>query len=285
MHKHLRSVSLALVATVMVAAAAGAQATDVRRPPSLIRVHVTDSAGAPVPDAEVALMRGLKQVLASARTNATGDHEFLVELDSTDYSVVARKIGYTRGDRFIAVERAAVNAHVVMKVIPANALPTVTVLVEDLKRKSYHIDADDIAATDVPVRDALEIVYRLRPEMLVSRSGSWSGRVSVCPPLSNVWVNGRRYPGGFVIVDPMVTARMRSAGRGIQRVGMGNLTILSEIAPEHVSEMNYRDCFENTMKRVGANNALFIVLKPGVDYRPGSGSYVIGDTARVVVAR
>lgn len=281
----LTATSLLAAGVTGVAGEAGAQATDVRRPPSLIRVQVIDTTGAAVGDVELTLMRGLRQVIASARTNAAGGHEFLVDLDSTDYSIVARKIGYARGDRFIAVERATVSAVVTLKPLPTNELPAVTITAVDLRRRSYHLEADDIAASDVPVRDALDIVHRLRPDMLVSRSGSWSGRVSVCPPLTNIWVNGRRYPGDFVIVDPFTVARMRTAGRGIQRVGMGNLTILSEIAPEHVAEMNYRDCFDDNMKRVGANNALFIVLKAGVDYRPGRPSFVVGDTTQVVVAR
>ena len=288
MTRFTRAIALALAALVpLVAAAAhaqGAALTDARRAPSIVRVHVADSLGAAVPDAEVSLMRGLKQVVVTGRTNASGDHDFLVDLDSTDYSVVARKVGYARGDRFVAVDKAAVNARVVIREL-RGTLPSVTVTAVDLKRKSYHLDADDIATSPTYVRDALDIVRFLRPDMIVSRSGSASGRSAACPPLSNVWVNGRRYSAGFIIVDPIARTRAKGMGFGLNRVHPGNVTILAEIAPEHISEMNYRDCFENNMKMVGSNDALFITLKPGVDYRLGYGTYVVGDTVATAKVR
>jgi hypothetical protein len=259
--------------------------TDARRPPSTVRVHVADSLGVPIADAEVALMRGLKEVIASGRTNANGDHEFIVDLDSTDYSIVARKVGYKRGDRFIAVERGVVVAPVVMKQIQGN-LPSVTITAAaDLRRKSYHIDADDIAASTKYVDDALDIVTYLRPDMITSRAGSPSGRSSSCGTMQDVWVNGRRYPANFVIPDQFVVTRARNKGRGLQRTNPGTITMLSEIRPEHIAEMNYRDCFDDNMKRVGANNALFVTLKPGVAYRQGRGTFVVGDTGSVATSR
>ena len=280
----LRFARLVLTLGAM-AGAAHAQATDARRAASTIRVHVTDSLGAPVADAEVAVVRGLKQSVATARTDAAGDHSFIVDLDSSDYSVVARKVGYTRGDRFFAAERATVDARVTMKRIEA-ALPAVTVTVVDFKRQSYFIDADEIADSKVVVYDALDVVQRLRPDMILSRSGSLGTRTRIgCPSLSYIWVNGKRYLANFVIPNPMVQMRAKGAGNRIGRMAPGNATILSEIEPEHIAEMNYRDCFEQAVDRkVGSVNALFITLKPGVDYRPGARSYVTGDTI-VVTAR
>jgi hypothetical protein len=49
---------------------------------------------------------------------------------------------------------------------------------------------------------------------------------------------------------------------------------LYEIQPEHIAEMRFRDCFDTTVPDVGGSNALFVVLKPGVVYEPGVGSYV-----------
>ena len=99
-------------------------------------------------------------------------------------------------------------------------------------------------------------------------------------------MNGKRYLADYVIVNPTVQMRARGAGNRIGRMAPGNATILSEIRPEHVAEMNYHDCFEQAVDRkVGSVNALFITLKPGVDYRPGAPSYVVGDTAPVVTAR
>ncbi len=266
--------------------AIGAQATDARRAPTVVTVRVADSLGLVVPDAEVTLMRGLKEMVASARTNASGEHEFIVDLDSTDYSIVARKIGFARGDRFFSVARAAVNVDVVMKRVGGDLPAVVISEAEDLRRRSYHMDADQIAAADIPLHDALDIVERLRPDMIISRSGTWGGRTHYgCPSMQNIWVNGRRYDNAFTIVDATVVMRAKGARNRPARIGAGNMTTLSEIAPEHIAEMNYRDCFDTTERRIGTTNALFIVLKPGVAYRPGSGTFVVGDTARVALAK
>lgn len=281
MNRTLRFVPLLAMAVALTDSSAQ---TDARRSPSTVRVHVTDSLGAPIADAEVALMRGLKEVIATARTNAGGDHEFVVDLDSTDYSIVARKVGYKRGDRFIAVERGVVIAPVVMKRIQGS-LPSVTITAaSDLRRKSYHIDADDIAASTTYVDDALDIVTYLRPDMITSRAGSPS-RSSTCSTMQDIWVNGRRYPANFVIPDQFVVTRARNKGRGLQRTNPGTITMLSEIRPEHIAEMNYRDCFDDNMKKVGSNNALFVTLKPGVAYRQGRGTFVVGDTGSVATSR
>jgi hypothetical protein len=282
MKSQIRALILAtLVAGPAAALGAQAKATDVRRDPALVRVQVMDSTGTPIEGAEVSLMRGLRTVLATARTNQAGEHEFLVDRDSTDYSVVARKVGYARGDRFIAVEKAAMDARVIMRQLPS--LPAVTVTAVNLKRKSYHLDADDIASSETHVNDALDIVRFIKPDMATSRSG---GVGAGCSAMQNIWVNGRWYPASYVIVDPTMRLRLRVMSRGMQMMGSGNATILSEIAPEHIAEMNYVDCFEkNETKRVGAINALFVTLKPGVGYRLGYGTYVAADTATVVSSR
>jgi hypothetical protein len=272
-----------LLAISVALSAASALQTDARKSPALVRVQVMDSTGVAIEGAEVTLMRGLKTVVASARTNTAGEHEFLVDRDSTNYSVVARKVGFSRGDRFFAVEKAAVDARVIMKQLPS--LPAVTVTAVDLRRQSYHIDADDIASAEQYVGSALDILRFLKPDMATSRSGSWSGKGSVCPSLENIWVNGRWYRGGYVIPDPVIALQARTMGAGFARMGTGNMTILSEIAPEHIAEMNYRDCFDHNMKTVGSNNALYVTLKPGVGYRVGRGTFIVDDTAAVAVNR
>jgi hypothetical protein len=49
---------------------------------------------------------------------------------------------------------------------------------------------------------------------------------------------------------------------------------LYEIHPEHIAEMQFHDCFDTSVPDVGGSNALFVVLKQGVAYSPGEGSYV-----------
>lgn len=273
-HRTARTLSAALgIATL--AGALGAQPTDARRAPATVRVQVADSLGVPVADAEVTLMRGLRTVVATARTDASGHHEFIVDLDSTEYSVVARRIGYTRGDRFFSVGRGDVTVPVTMH-MSRTVIPGVTILADDARHESYYIDADQIAASAIELHDGLDIVERLRPDMIISRSGAWGGRARYgCASMTHVWVNGRRYDNGFTIVSPAASIRAKGIGNRAARMGTGNMTTLMEIAPEHVAEMYYRDCFDTNERRYGSTDALFIVLKPGVAYRPGWGTFVV----------
>jgi hypothetical protein len=58
------------------------------------------------------------------------------------------------------------------------------------------------------------------------------------------------------------------------------ISILSDIAPEHIAEINYHDCFDTSMAAVGNNNAIFVVLKPGVVYQMNVGSFVMDQPAK-----
>jgi hypothetical protein len=51
-------------------------------------------------------------------------------------------------------------------------------------------------------------------------------------------------------------------------------TVLSWIHPEHVAEMRYANCWDTSMPEIGTNDALYIVLKPGVKFGWGRGTYV-----------
>ena len=107
--------------------------------------------------------------------------------------------------------------------------------------------------------------------MLTSRAGP-----QTCPGVQEVWVNGKR-----IRLPPrpsdLALARRRVGVSPRARYTISALSVLSEIAPEHIEEMTYHDCFDSTIAAVGSTNALFIVLKPGVEYDPGVGSFVVAD--------
>jgi len=58
------------------------------------------------------------------------------------------------------------------------------------------------------------------------------------------------------------------------------MTVLSDISPEHISEMTNVDAIDTTIGKIGSQNALYIVLKPGIDYDPGRGSFVAPESLR-----
>lgn len=266
----------------------------------VIRVRVVDTANAPVSAADVSVVKGLQDLLGAGVTDDRGVRSLTVPRRDGDYQVVVRKIGYQRTERFFAAPSGDTTTFQIVLSRTVQTLPTVKVTAaEDLKRKSYHADADDIATSTRPILDAMDVLLKLRPDMLYGRSGPRSG----CG-VKNVWVNGIRIldapPNDMALahiphVPPPVTPR-RGRGPGsassatsgrpppgspLAEVDSLVWNVLSTIKPEHISEVNFQDCFDKTVNAVGGNRAVFIVLKPGVSFEPGRGSYVDDRPARV----
>jgi hypothetical protein len=61
-------------------------------------------------------------------------------------------------------------------------------------------------------------------------------------------------------------------------------SVLSSIKPEHIAELNYADCADFSVDRASGRNALFVVLKPGVQFKVGLGSMVADDVGTHAVA-
>lgn len=263
-----RAGMLSLIAVV----GAGAQA----RSNAVVRVTARDSSGAPITAAELTVTRGLRDVVAQGRTDDAGEALLSFQVkDSSDFQVTMRKIGYRRGDRFFeSGPFDTVRVAIVVAAPKSTQLPTVTVTgTADVKYKSYHLDADDIEKADSPaLNNGWEVVKRLRPDMLTSRGGCASGA-------REVWVNGKRIrlplePTGMTAARALVGAPPRT------RVSYVPISVLSEIAPEHIAEINYHDCFDTSMAAVGNNDAIFVVLKPGVVYEMNVGSFVMDQPAK-----
>lgn len=260
-------VAIAVAALSTFAAIAGAQT----KSEAFVRLTAHDSSGAPVAGAEVTVRSGLKDVVAQGTTDDVGHLVLSVPAkDSTDFQLSMRKIGYVRGDRFFAVaprDTAAVN--IIVPRPSANMLAPVQVNAERASNKYYSYDlyADDIENADGWMDNAWEVVKRLRPGMLTSKGGCSTGA-------QEVWVNGKRirlplYPTGLAL------ARARVGVPPGARFSYVPVSVLSEIAPEHIAEIHYHDCFDHSMAAVGNNNAIFITLKPGVIYQENVGSFVI----------
>lgn len=258
----------AALAMIALASAAGAQ----HYPRGYVSISARDSSGAPVTGAEVTMSRGLKEIVARGTTDESGLALLSVEVkDSSDFDVAMRKIGYRRGDRFISVgpRDTAVIAIVVPR--PSGTLPTVTVTAKksDPRFNSYDLDADEIEAADYPMDNAFDVIKYLRPVMLTSRGG--------CPGVQEVWVNGKRVRLPLP-PTPMAAARARINVPLRARFSYVAVSSLSDIAPEHIAEIHYHDCFDHSLAMVGNNNAVFVTLKPGVIYQQDVGSFVLDTT-------
>jgi hypothetical protein len=51
-------------------------------------------------------------------------------------------------------------------------------------------------------------------------------------------------------------------------------SVLASIRSEHLAEVRYVNCWDTSMSGLGTNNAIYIVLKPGIAWDWGRGSHV-----------
>ena len=222
----------------------------------VIRVRVVDTLGPPIAGANVSVLQGLKEVVSSGTTDMNGARQFVVPRRTEDYQVSARRIGFRRTDRLFPSPGADTISIELRMRRTVETLEAVKVAErESVRRRRYYVDADAIAASKRPIIDALDVILKLRPDMLRGLSGK-------CP-LRNYWVNGRR-------IRQLVTP-------------VREQTVLGGIKAEHIAEITYADCFDKTVERIGGQAAVFVVLKTGVDFELGVGSFVLpprADTTR-----
>jgi hypothetical protein len=235
---------------------------------AVVHTFVVDSAGAAVTSADLAVMHGLSTVVARGTTDRFGRATLRFAAEAGDYDLVVRKMGYPRSDRFFAIEaRDTLALSVVVPPPSAQSLDPVRVTARaDLKTRVYSIDADAIAASKRPLFTGWDIIKKMRPDMAGDRAPCVDDKV-------NLWVNGQRIR--LVPPNEMAIARehvsRQQAVRGIYDV----MFALYDIRPEHIAEMHFHDCFDTSVPDVGGSNALFVVLKQGVVYTPGEGSFVV----------
>lgn len=257
-----------------------------------VRVIVVDTAKRPMPDVNLTIVRGLNQQVAVGATDSGGHSVLRVPNDTGAYQVVARRIGYQRAVHFFAkVFGDSIAIQLEMRRTVQQLDVVAVTEKQDIARKSYHIDADDIANSTKTIVDATDIVAKLRPDMLDGRSGRCS--------LENVWVNGQYIefapdnehalnrrgsrPPPPPPPGPVLSRKGGVSPRGLpstplQRAGNTAWSVLASIKPEHIDEINYVDCFRDPVHKRNSDNAVFVVLKPGVDFIAGIGSFV-ADTA------
>ncbi len=275
-------------------------------PPLVVSVHVIDSTGVAIEGADAAVLVGLSDSKAAGTTDPSGRASLTVMEPRGDYQLVVRKIGYNRSDQFFRGAPGRLSFDVVMHRNTQALAPVRVTAREDLKRKSYFIDAEEIAKHADELIDASDILKELKPDMVCGRSCSpWGGGVPArvrtaarsCPistmnpsgcrqgvgsgptpgmSRTNAWVNGQRIL--TIATDPVCQTGKRGALSGLPA---GTMQVLCEILPEHIEQIQYVDEFDNSIGKVGSNSALFIVLKEGIVYEPGRISYVRDPSARI----
>jgi carboxypeptidase family protein len=243
---------------------------------TIVRVRVVDTAGVAVANADVSALHGLNTVVAGGPSDSAGRRTFAIPRDGGEYQLVARRIGFQRGDQFFAASRDTVSLRIVLRATP-RALPAVNITEkEDVKRRAYHIDADQIASSNRNIIDGLDILTKLRPDIIYSRVPGCAARY--------VWVNGKRivYPPIDQALAIAQSQRRRAQSilkhtppSGLVTVNLTVQSVMASIHPEHIAELTFADCNDQTVDVVKGNSAIFVALKPGIAFEPGIGSYVV----------
>jgi hypothetical protein len=161
----------------------------------------------------------------------------------------------------------------VLREIAQSLAPVAVTAREDALRRRNHLDADDIANAHRPILDGLDVVTRLRPDMI---DPAESTPMDPCG-LFYLWVNGRRVPlpaDSTPLDDAMIGSRLRTL---TPKPGPWVAYALAQIKPEHIEEITYKGCYDRSMDGAAQRNAAFIVLKSGIGYDWTRGSYVIDD--------
>jgi hypothetical protein len=253
-----------------------------------VRVRITDSSGKAIVGASVDLFRGLGARVASGATD-TGGVAAVGAPRSEDLEIVVRRIGFQRRSVFFRSDSVDRRFDLTLQPAPVS-LPAVDVTAaRDVNRARYHVDADDIAQSSRPIADALDVVLKLRPDMAQPPNEGIFTRCGVF----NLFVNGERvrYPP----IDEALAAKARQERMAAMmavwpgrpphfttqsRIPVSIQSALATIRPEHIEEMNYVNCSDTkSADVVRAQNGLFVVLKRGVAYEPGVGSYVVASDA------
>lgn len=285
-----RPVLLGLLALVVAAAAPLAA----QQRSTYLRFHVVDSLGTPIPGAEVTAILGLSSTLGSVITDEEGRRSMGIPWhDDRDYELRVRRLGYLKGTQFFRPTADTMDITIKLRPAPQMLETVVVTPEEDLQRKRYYIDADAIAASERPIRNGLDVVTKLRPDMIKPPS---SGMYSPCG-LWYIWINGKRIV--FPPVNPQLaqttrinrqavrSTRQRSNSQlsvsGASAINLSVQSVLHSIKPEHIEEMKYVDCWDTEMKMARAQGGLFVVLKEGIGFRSGKGSFVAFDTSEAIV--
>ena len=283
----LAVVPLVVLFAVLLASFVAAQCALAQQPSRnvVIRIAVVDSAGRPIPGADLTLTRGLKQVVARGQSDPRGQRTLTAPRIGGPIQVSARRLGFAPASAFISpADQAAVDVRLVLHAAAQTLAPVAITAREDILRKRNHLGADDIADSPRPILDGLDAITKLRPDMVDPPENSPADPCG----LFNLWVHGRRVmlPSDSVpIGDAMISSRLKTLTPAPRKwVAFA----LSQIKPEHIEEVTYKGCNDKSMEGVATRNAAFVVLKQGIGYDWSKGSFVIGDddnTAAGQIAR
>jgi hypothetical protein len=284
-------VDTTLVIHLLSDSAAKAKVARQRKDSTVFFVDILDERGEGMTDARVSIISGLTQTLDSSGTDTTGLAQLQVPGAAGDVQIKVTRLGYQQYRQFYQMSVAdTIIAQVAMRRV-AQQLGAINVTAR--RKRIYSLDENEIAKSKRPIGNALEAVTKLKPAMFGDRLRDMDG----CGTVDYIYVNGRRIftPPDDAIMPRIPPARVSSRStRGQTSILMRNTApmapkqyganngvraVLSVIKPEHIAEMTYVDCSDTTIPGLHVNNAMYVVLKYGVEYDDRRGSVFTKDSA------
>jgi hypothetical protein len=251
-------------------AAEGQEAASNRR--VLIQVRVVGPDSVALPGVNVAISRSRVGAILIGTTDGTGTRLFLVDVERDSYKVLARRPGFHHVEERLTIGSSD-TIPVVLQLNPAGRTDLAAMRIE-ARPSNYLLTSEQIARSNRTIRDAFEALNKLRPRMLYDRDRCKAEKVS------NVWINGRRVLwmawNAIIAPPPATLADQRAAAR---RQGSAAIdSTLSTVRSEHLQEIRLVNCWDTSLPGVGSKNALYITLKPGIDWDWKRGSFVADST-------
>jgi hypothetical protein len=263
-----RVIAAALVACAATAVPAIGAAQQPGALPAVVRA-VNDSL-APIPGASIALLDSTGQIVRGGSTDSLGNFR-LIAGDTSARRVSLRRIGYTPALDSLLVDRGDTLLLIVLR----RSIAVLDEVVTSARSgKNYSVGAADITASHRGLFTAFDVLKKLRPQMLGDGN-------RYCGVPNRVWINGRRiyfFPG---------ESRPPSLSRHSVREGAMPapppapsgpsypsivVMILESIHAGDLAEAKYTNCWDKQPEGI-FRDALYIVLKPGVEWDWKRGSF------------
>ena len=226
-----------------------------------VRVHVADTANAPLKNVDLAVVRNGRDVVLFGQTDAAGRYTFRFEPDTGRYRLTARALGYVTTARLLPVAaRETLTVEFAMAKLPP-ALDTIKVSTTPLPlARQPFIGADEIAKDTRMVVNLRDVIGKLRPDIgyqsykcVANGSGRSAQGLIQGRGGRSTRAPARRGP-------PIPPARVYVDG-----VWAFDGNPWENIQADHIAEIRYVNCLDNSIPGLPerAWPSIYVVLKPG----------------------
>lgn len=228
---------------------------------SILRtLRVVDDSLTPVVGATATLLDSLGRTVRTIRTDGSGIAS-LMPGDTAVRRATVRRLGF-------APATVSFDGDDTLEVRLKRSIAVLDEVVTSGRRssKDYSVGAREIASSTRGLYSALDVLTKLKPQML-------GDGMRQCGAANKIWINGIRvyfFPGGTSA--PATHERGRPRGSVFVQHHAIVDSVLSTIQAGDLAEVKYTNCWDQQPEGI-ERDALYIVLKPGIDWDWKHGSF------------